>query len=336
MSQRQLLKSTLKRGALIAAANWQVIVIQAITDSLFKMLFVIPLVGGVFLVALVLGTEPNALITLEWREMAATTIGALLSQPIVLAAFLLAVAIVGVGGSVLVFVVKAGTVAVLVRSERETDRIEEPPLHLDPIIRAGRFSVDFFIQASGALFPRYARLGFALMAVYFASAVAYMALVAASRMAGESWGMTALFTVTFVAWITIVNLIYVLVQIVIAADDCSIASAMRRVAAFLRHERRIVTRVFIVVLVLIATATGASLVAAGLLSLIAFVPFVGLAVLPLQLLAWVLRALVFQYIGLTSIGAYVMLYRRFGGDFAEGRIHDRLSQVPLAHGAPAP
>ena len=119
MSHGQLLKSTLKRGALIAAANWQVTIIQAIADSLFKLLIAIPLIGGVFLVALVLGTEPNALITLEWREMAATTIGALFSQPLVLAAFLLAVAIVGVGGSVFVFVVKAGTVAVLVRSERE-------------------------------------------------------------------------------------------------------------------------------------------------------------------------------------------------------------------------
>ena len=336
MAHGQLLKSTLKRGALIAAANWQVTLIQAVADALFKLLLAVPLIGGIFLVALALGTEPNALITLEWREMAATIVGALLSQPIVLAAFLLAVGIVGVGGSVFVFLVKAGTVAVLVRSERETDPIEDAPLHLDPIIRAGRFSVDFFLEAARVLFPRYARLGFTLMAVYLASAGTYLGLVAASRAAGESWGMTALITAAFVAWITLINLVYLLLQIVIAADECSVAAAARRVAAFLRHERAIVTRVFLVILALIAAATAASFVAAALLSLVAFVPFVGLAVLPLQLAAWVLRALVFQYIGLTSIGAYVKLYRRFAGDFAEGRIHDRLRQVPLPHGASAP
>ncbi len=90
-------------------------------------------------------------------------------------------------------------------------------------------------------------------------------------------------------------------QIVIAADDCSVAAAAPRVVAFLRHERDKVIRVFLVVLALVVGATGASFVAAGLLSLIAFVPFVGLAVLPLQLMAWLLRALVFQYIGL-SVG----------------------------------
>ena len=47
------------------------------------------------------------------------------------------------------------------------------------------------------------------------------------------------------------------------------------------------------------------------LSLVAFVPFVGLAALPMQLLAWLLRGLVFQYLGLTSVGAYLKLYRAF-------------------------
>ena len=48
-----------------------------------------------------------------------------------------------------------------------------------------------------------------------------------------------------------------------------------------------------------------SLLATAALGLIAFVPFVGLAVLPLQLLAWMFRGVVFQFLGLTSIGAYL-------------------------------
>lgn len=320
MSHRALLKSALKRGALIAAANWPVTLIQATADSLFKVLVAVPTVGGIFLVALVLGTEPVALMSLEWRDMIATTVAALLSHPVVLAAFLLAAGVVGVGGSLFIFLVKAGTVAVLVRSERDAEAIEDMPLHVETVTRAGRFSVDFFIASSGRLFPRFARLGLILMALYLASAGAYFGLVMASRSAGESWGVTALFTAAFVAWITVANLLYLLMQIVIAADDCSVAAAAPRVAAFLRRERGVVTRVFLVILALVVGATGASFVAAGLLSLVAFVPFVGLAVLPLQLMAWLLRALVFQYIGLTSVGTYVKLYRKFAAELAEGRL----------------
>jgi hypothetical protein len=320
MSRRHVVKSALKRGALIAAANWPVTLIQAIADSVFKVVVAVPILGGIFLVALVLGTEPVALMSLEWREMAATTIAALLSHPVVLVAFLLAVGVVAVGGSLFIFLVKAGTVAVLVKSEREADAIEDPPLHLEMLARAARFSVDLYIDSSRRLFPRYARLGLMLMAVYLASAATYLGVVMASRSAGESWGMTALFTATFVTWITSMNLLYLLMQIVIAADDCSVAAAAPRVLAFLRHERGMVIRVFLVILVLVVGATGASFVAAGLLSLIAFVPFVGLAVLPMQLMAWVLRALVFQYIGLTSVGTYVKLYRVFAGQVVEGRL----------------
>ena len=336
MSHRRLLKSALKRGALIAAANWQVTLVQATADSLFKLLLAVPIVAGIFLVALVVGTEPVALMSLEWREMAASIVAALLSHPVVLTAFVLAVGVVGVGGSLFVFLLKGGTVAVLVKSDREAEPIEETPLHLDSFVRAARFSVDFFIESSRRLFSRYARLGVVLMAIYAASASGYFGLVTASRSAGDSWGVTALLTAGFVAWITIVNLLYLLMQIVIAADDCSVAAAAPRVIAFLRHERGMVIRVFLVILALVVGATGASVIAAALLSLIAFVPFVGLAVLPFQLLEWVLRALVFQYIGLTSIGAYLTLYRRFAGDLAEDRIHDQLRQVPVPHGASAP
>jgi hypothetical protein len=64
---------------------------------------------------------------------------------------------------------------------------------------------------------------------------------------------------------------------------------------------------------LILAATAASLLATAALGLVAFVPFFGLAAIPLQLLAWLLRGLVFQYLGLTSVGAYLKLYRRFSG-----------------------
>ena len=304
------LKPVLKRGALVAAANWQVTLIQATADSLFKLLIATPIIGGLFLVGLVLGTAPEDLLSLEWREMADTIITSLLSHPVVLTAFLASLAVVVVGGSLFIFLVKAGAVAVLVRGERDAGAIEQPPLHFDLVSRASKFSAELYIDAARSLFPRYARLGFVLMAVYLVSGGLYLAAAYESGFRGDLGGLLTLFmTVGFVCWITIVNLVYLLMQIVIAAEECSVAKAWRYVGAFVRQQRRGVGAVFGVVLVLVVAATGVSLLATAALGLIAFVPFVGLAVLPLQLLAWVFRGVVFQFLGLTSIGAYLRLYR---------------------------
>jgi hypothetical protein len=170
--------------------------------------------------------------------------------------------------------------------------------------------VDFYVESARSLFPRYLRLGLLLMAVYLVSGLIYLAAVV-NRTASEGWGTAALITAAFAAWITIVNLAYLLTQIVVAAENCSVGAALRRVAAFVRRERRHVSAVFLLVLALVVAATGASVLATAALGLVAFVPFFGLAALPLQLLAWLLRGLVFQYLGLASVGAYLKLYRGF-------------------------
>jgi len=321
VSTEPALKPVLKRGALVAAANWQVTLIQATADSVFKLLIATPVIGGLFLVGLVIGTAPEELVNLEWREMAGTIITSLLSHPAVLAAFLSALAVVVVGGSLFIFLVKAGAVAVLVRGEREAGAIEQPPLHFDVVVRASKFSAEYYIDAARSLFPRYARLGLMLMAIYLVSGGLYLGAVYESGFRGNLGGLLTLgMSVSFVCWITLINLVYLLMQIVMAADDCGVAKAWRRVGAFVRHQRRGVSAVFGVVLALVVAATGVSLLATAALGLIAFVPFIGLAVLPLQLLAWVFRGVVFQFLGLTSIGAYLRLYRDFADRLQEGRL----------------
>lgn len=78
--------------------------------------------------------------------------------------------------------------------------------------------------------------------------------------------------------------------------------------------------VFLVILAMVILATGASFVATASLGLITFVPFLGpflgLAVLPLQIIAWLMREVVFQYIGLASVASYVKLYRTFSASDA--------------------
>jgi hypothetical protein len=332
MPHREVLKLALKRGALIAAANWQVTLIQATADSLFKLLIAAPVIGGGFLVALVVGAEPDELVMREWREMVAVIVTALVAHPTVLTAFLFSVSVVIVGGSLLVFLIKGGTVSVLTLGDRRAGPLEKPPLQTDMVAGAAVFSIDFYIDSARALFPRYARLGFVLMAVYAASACAYLLLFMSTGGGEGSWGIAALLTVAFVVWITLINLGYLLVQIVIAADACSVRSAARRVIAFLRHAGRDVAGVFLVVLVLVIGATGASVLATAALGLIAFVPFVGLTVLPLQLLAWLLRGIVFQYISLSSVGAYLNLYRSFSGDPVATRARtDSVGQPVMGH-----
>ncbi len=309
----------LKRGALLAAANWQVALIQASADSLFKAIVAVPLVGGVAIVALVVGAEPAALLSLEARELAATVAALLLSRPIVVAAFLTALAVAATGASVLVFLVKGGAVAVLVEADRHAGPIEESPILPAMLAENGHFSPESFIAAAQALFSRYAALGAGLFTVYAVSALVYLAAVFGRGGPGERLGGAVLVTVMFVSWITLVNFAYLLIQVAIAAEACGVVVAVRRVGGFLRHSGRDVLGVFVVVLVVVVFATAASLVVTAGLGLIGWVPFVGLAVWPLQLVAWLLRVIVFQYIALSSVGAYLTLYRGFMRESPAGR-----------------
>ena len=111
------------------------------------------------------------------------------------------------------------------------------------------------------------------------------------------------------AWLTLVNTSYLVLQVIMAARDVSVRAAAGEAARLVRDTTPSRTLgVFLVTAGLVGVATLASIVATAGLGLISFVPFVGLTVLPLQLLAWLLRGLVFQYLGLTSAGAYLFLY----------------------------
>lgn len=315
-------RRALKRGALIAAANWPIILIQASADVLFKLVVAIPFIGGIALVALIVGAEPGTLLGLDVRDLLATIVALLLARPLSLAAFAAAMAVAVGGGSIFIFLIKGGSVAVLVRAEREAHAVEEPPLEASLIGGAAVFSIEDFIQSARDLFPRFVRLGCVLMVVYGASGLAFF--VAVFGRETDGWVATALLTVLFVAWITGVNLLYLLTQIVMAAEDCGVGVAVRHVFGFLRRLPRSVAGVCLAVLGLVVLATAASFVATTALGLIGFVPFVGLAVLPLQLVAWLLRGLVLQYISLASIAAYSALYR--------GRAREGIEPVrPVRH-----
>ncbi len=310
------LKVALKRGALVAAANWPLVIVQFVAESSLKLMLAVPIVGGAFLVALLLDTSLSELLRGDARDIVTSIIAALMQSPIALAAFVAAGLIVLVGGSILTFVVKAGTIAVLAEAERVAGPIERPPLRLEALRRAAVVAIEPFIAGCRRLWRRYVRIGLGLLFVYALTAGVYLAfMLGGYALAGNSavlLGWTAAAAVAssvLIVWITLVNFFYLITQMVVAIEDVSVREGVRLAVTFVWGHLREVAAVFGVVLVLAVVATAASILATAGLGLIAFVPLVGLAVLPLQLAAWLLRGIVFEYLALAALGAYLSHYR---------------------------
>ena len=326
------LKFALKRGALVTAANWQVVLVQFVADTLFKTLLAVPIVGGLVLVALVVGGDPFEMLRLEPSQIVSTMVGVLLAQPIALAAFLMALGLVLSGGSVLMFAIKAGSVTILLAGDRAAGAIEQPPLRMSALKQANLSNVERFTTGVRTLFSRYLRLGVGLTVVYALLAGGYMALVfgppATAALAGPF--AVTLASLGLILAVTLVNFIYLLLQIVIAAEDCGVLEAMPHVARLLRRRTKAMGQVLAAILALMLMATGVSVLATAALGLIAFVPFVGLAALPLQVFAWLVRGVVFQFVGLTGVATYVRLHRTLQASGVPVRPSDGLQQVTRA------
>lgn len=315
MSDFSTLRATVKRGALLTVANWPVVLVQFAAESTFKLLVGVPVVGGALLVALALGRDITDLAGQDPRAVVASVGAALFEYPTAFASFVVALLIMLAGGSVLLFLAKGGTVTILAAGESGVGRAGAP-VGFDTFRRAHAFSSDRFLDGARTMFRRYLRLGLTLFAVYLLTGVAYLAAVFGSYqvISGNGllvgWTLVAVVsTSALIVWITLVNLMYLLFQMVMAVEACGLRAARRHVAGFLRAHLRDVGVVFVAVLGMVVLATAASLLATTSLGLISFVPLVGLAVLPLQAAAWLVRELVFQFLGLSALGAYLTLYR---------------------------
>jgi len=312
------LKVALKRGALVASANWPLVAIQFIAESTLKVILGVPVVGGLFLVVLLLEANVDEIFGGSLLEIGAAVFGSLRANPAALTAFVLAFLVVLVGGSILTFIVKGGTVAVFADAEANAGAIERPPLRLQMLRRANRTGIEPFLNGCRRLGRRYVRLGLALLMIYAVTAAAYLGLLFGGYALAGNVGILLWWTVILAAassavivWITLVNFVYLLTQIVMAVDDVGLRAALRRVFQFVRTSLRELAGIFGVVLVLVLLATIASVLATAGLSLIGFVPIAALVVLPLQLAAWLARGIVFQYLALTALGAYLTQYRHY-------------------------
>ena len=312
------LKHLLKRGALLSAANWQTVVIQFVAETTFQVLLAVPIVGAAILVAVLLGGDLAELLHGSLREIFTTIASTLLSEPLALVAFITAFAVVLLGGSVLMFAVKGGTVDVLAAANADAGPIEQHPLTIEMLRHTSRFTLQRFTDGCARLFRPYLTLGLLLIAVYTMFTGGYLALVAYGYRAAEGraliigWTLVAAIAAALlVAWMTVVNMLYLLLQIAMAVEGVGLGDGCRATAHFVRSEFRELAGVFVVVVALAIAATLASALAWSGVGLIAFVPLVGLAVVPLQLAALMVRGLAFEYLGLTALGAYLTLYQGY-------------------------
>jgi hypothetical protein len=320
MPQAPGLKTALKRGALVAAANWPLVVTQFIAESTLKVILGVPVVGGIFLVVLLLDANVDELLNGDLRDIVAAVFTSLRANPAALTAFALSFLVVLIGGSILTFIVKGGTVAVFVDAEANAGAIERPPLRLQMLRRANRTGIEPFLDGCRRLGRRYVRLGLLLLLVYTVTAASYFGLLFGGYALADNVGILLWWTIILAAassavivWITLVNFVYLLAQIVMAVDDAGVRAALGRVFRFLKASLREIAGIFGVVLVLVLLATVASILATAGLSLIGFIPIVALAVMPLQIAAWLVRGFVFQYLALTALGAYLTQYRHYLG-----------------------
>jgi hypothetical protein len=307
----------LKRGALLVAANWPTVAIQVAARTTFQALVAVPVVSAAVLVAVLLGADTRDLLRGGIREMVTVVAAALMAEPLALAAFLAAFGVVLFAGSVFMFLVKGGTVSVLLAAEEVGGAIETEPLRLELLRGASGFTLSRFTDGCRRLFGRYLTLGLALMVVYASSLGGYLAFVVygyrsldgSTFLVGWTF-VAALGAVLLVAWVTAVNLVYLLLQIAVAVDDGGVVAALRSIGRFARAEGRRLGGVFIIVFAMVAAATLVSALAWSGVALVAFVPLVGLVVIPLQVAGLLLRGLLFEYIGLTGLSAYLALYRQ--------------------------
>jgi len=327
VTQSLPLKAALKRGALVAAANWPLVAVQFVAESVLKVLLAVPTIGGLFLVVLLVETDIEDVLSGSLREIAGTIFHALRGNPVAFLCFALAFVLVLFAGSAFTFVVKGGTVSLLAASEASAGSIERPPVRLETLKRLNRVHIDPFLDECRRLWRRYLRLGGCLLIAYAITAVIYLAIVVGGYALAEGtpvllgWTViAALISSALVVWITLINLVYLLTQMIVAVEDISVRNAASRVVAFIKKDLREIAAIFGVVLLLVGVATVASILATAGLGLIAFVPFVGLAVVPLQFAAWLLRGFVFQYLALTALGGYLAQYRLFAQPAQTGKL----------------
>jgi hypothetical protein len=311
------LRAALIRGVLLVAANWPIVLIDFGIESLYKLALSLPVFGGALMAGALAHGDLRNVVADGVGPTANLVLGALAESPVALGAFLGALAIAAIGGEVLMFVVKAGTLAVVVAADREAGEVQDEPFGTETLQDASRFRLDLVIESSRHFATRAVMLALGLGAIYLFVGLGYVAVVmqrAWTPSAGwiAAWPVLVLLaTSVSVVSIEAASLAYDLLRVIVITDDCSVRAAMTRLRRFVIEDARQVLGIFGVMAAVVLLATAASLLATAGLAPVAYIPIVGLTIVPLQVAVWLFRGLLFQALSLASLSAYQTQYRRF-------------------------
>ena len=314
------LRASVTRGALLVLSNWPVVLIDFAVESLYKLAVSVPVLGASLGIAALVGEDLTLLLSQGVRATADVVLGSLATAPVALTAFLLALAIVAVGGEAVMFVIKAGTLAVVVEADRVSGDVHQLPFGNESFDRARVYRLDIVLTAARRFSRRAIRLALWLGLGYAVVGLGYVAIVTQGLFQGGSawlpaWPLVVLAsTSAAIVTIAIFNLFYDLLRVVVVTDDCEVGVAVSRLKQFVMEDARQVIGIFLVIGgVQVLAAIGFLLAAAGL-ALVGVVPLVSLIFVPLQAAAWVLRGLFFEALGLSALAACQTQYRRFSED----------------------
>jgi hypothetical protein len=294
--------ASLKHGAATVLGSWPIIVIDFSIESVYKIALAVPVIGGAFMVAVLFDLDFGSLVGPGASSAFDVVFNALAAAPSAFGAFLAAVGLVGVGGLGLMYVVKTGTLAVLVRRDAET---------------ASSITIKELVESSRRYARRASVLGVGLGVAYLAIGWGFVVLsargldaVAASNWPGAWPALVLAVTAAAVLVAACAGLACDLLRVILVSDDCTLAGAARRLPGFLGRDGRHVVLVCAVMSLGSATAMAIGLMVTASLALVAWVPVVGLIVVPLEAAAWAARGLILQTMSLSTMAAYARRYRQ--------------------------
>ncbi|HWB16554.1 MAG TPA: hypothetical protein VG538_09110 [Vicinamibacterales bacterium] len=319
------LLAALERGAVVVAVNWPVVLVDLAIESFYELALAVPIVGGAVMGAALMGADVGDMLRAGLPSTADVVIGSLAAAPEALVSFLAAVAVVAFGGEALMAIVKAGTLHVIVVAERRLAAGRGWRGGTASLAESWAWSLRRVRDGIARFGRRMLALALALAVADFVVGVAYLATLGASSGLAADATWTAAWPLAVVAATSVgvvlvaaIKLTYDLLRVVILTDDCGVGDARRRLARFVMADARQVIGIFSVLGCVTVVATMLSVLAAAGLAVVAWMPFASVIVVPLQLAAWIVRGLIFEYFALSAVSAYQTQYRRFSA--AEGTI----------------
>ncbi len=171
------LRAALKRGLLLVTANWPVVLIDFAVTSFCRVALALPVIGGALMVVTLSGHDLQAVLAQGLMATADVVLGSLSTAPVALVAFLAALLLVAVGSEATLFVVKAGTLTVMVEADRLAGEVHRLPIGVDSFARTRRFTLEMVVAGSRRFARRMTSLALGLGAVYLVLGLGYLAVV---------------------------------------------------------------------------------------------------------------------------------------------------------------